>query len=80
MEKQRYEHMVAWRDKKIANLEERIKIYEEIVNMCLALCMASLGDEGRINKRRVKQAMAYRYEVSDDGENYLIKRKEEENG
>jgi hypothetical protein len=44
VEEARVKHMVAWRDKKIKNLEEGIKIYDEIVNMCLALCVAGQGE------------------------------------
>ena len=76
MEEARVKHMVAWRDKKIKNLEERIKIYEEIVNMCLALCVAGQGE--RISKKRVREALQYKYDVSDDGEYYVIKRRQEE--
>lgn len=78
MEEARVKHMVAWRDKKIKNLEERIKIYDEIVNMCLALCVAGQGE--RISKKKVSEALMYKYDVSDDGEYYVIKRKQEENG
>ena len=74
MDKKKFEHMIAWREKKIRNLEERIKIYAELVNMCLALCMA--GSDGRISKKRVKEALMHQYDISENEEYYLIKRRD----
>ena len=76
MENKKTEYMIAWREKKIKNLEERVKIYAELVNMCLALCMAGCGD--RISKKKVRKALFYRYEISEDKDYYLIKRRKDE--
>ncbi|MBE6542825.1 MAG: hypothetical protein E7675_00340 [Ruminococcaceae bacterium] len=75
MNKKKLDYMIAWRERKIKNLEERLEIYTELVNMCLAICMA--GNDGRISKKKVKEALAYRYEISEDDEYYLIKRRED---
>ena len=79
-DKNRYEYMIAWRNKKIINLEERIKVYAELVNMCLAICMSSMGKCGKVSKKKVSQALRFRYEVKDLGDYYEVVRKEEENG
>ena len=77
MDEKRMEYMIAWREKKIQNLEERIKIYAEMVNMCLALCVAGSGE--RISKEKVRRALRYTYEVSEDKNYYIIKKRKEEN-
>ncbi len=79
-ERGRYEYMIAWRDKKIKNLEERVRAYSEIVNLCLSICTATMDGCGLVSKEKVRQAMRYKYDVNDLGDHYEIKRKEEDNG
>ena len=70
------EYMIAWREKKIRHLENMIDTYKELINVCLALCVA--GNVEKISKEMVSRSLKYRYDISQDEEFYIITRRENE--
>ena len=72
----RAEYMIAWREKKIRHLEQTLRVYEEMLNICLAICNA-VSDGERISKEKVRQAMMNKYDIHEDGEYYIVTRRED---
>lgn len=76
-DREKYEYMLSWRNKKIELLEEQIRGYDEVVKICYSiiasLAVAKEGNVKKISKAKLSKALEKKYSISDDDKYYYIK-------
>ncbi len=76
-DREKYEYMLSWRNKKIELLEEQIRGYDEVIKICYSI-IASLavtkeGNVKKISKAKLSKALEKKYSISYDDKYYYIK-------
>ena len=70
------EFMVKWRNNKIKLLEDEVKGYEHIYELCAAIISSVFDINGsdcvKVSKERIEKALKKKYIIKEDDENYYF--------